>query len=106
MCHLTVVGQSKDDREIRSRLKSKRIENLLALGGDPPQGTVDWQPHPDGFHHAVELVREAAALAASRSGWRVFPKSIRARVGRMSDLKYLKEKVDAGATTIITQLFL
>ena len=45
MCHLTVVGQSKDDaRAILSRLKEKGIENLLALGGDPPQGTDELAP--------------------------------------------------------------
>ena len=45
MCHLTVVGQSKDEaRAILDKLKEKGIENLLALGGDPPQGMTDWQP--------------------------------------------------------------
>jgi len=63
MCHLTVVGQSKEEaRSILRKLKEKGIENLLALGGDPPQGMSDWKPHPDGYHHAVELVREAVAL--------------------------------------------
>ena len=62
MCHLTVVGQSKDDaRAVLKKLQTCGIENVLALGGDPPQGSSDWQPHPDGFHHAIELVREAVA---------------------------------------------
>jgi methylenetetrahydrofolate reductase (NADPH) len=63
MCHLTVVGQSKDEaRSVLRKLKDRGIENLLALGGDPPQGMPEWRPHPDGFHHAIELVREAVAL--------------------------------------------
>jgi methylenetetrahydrofolate reductase (NADPH) len=62
MCHLTVVGQSKDEaRSILKKLKEKGIENIIALGGDPP-GDVGLKPHPDGFHHAVELVREAVRL--------------------------------------------
>jgi methylenetetrahydrofolate reductase (NADPH) len=106
MCHLTVVGQPKDDaRAILSRLKSKRIENVLALGGDPPQGTENWRPHPDGFHYAIELVREAAALGCFSIGVAGFPEIHPRAVDRMSDLKFLKEKVDAGATTVITQLF-
>jgi methylenetetrahydrofolate reductase (NADPH) len=106
MCHLTVVGQSKDNaRALLSRLKSKRIENVLALGGDPPQGTENWRPHPDGFHYAIELVREAAALGCFSIGVAGFPEIHPRAVDRMSDLKFLKEKVDAGATTVITQLF-
>jgi methylenetetrahydrofolate reductase (NADPH) len=106
MCHLTVVGQSKDEaRAILNRLQSKRIENVLALGGDPPQGTENWRPHPDGFHHAIELVREAAAFGCFSIGVAGFPEIHPRAVDRMSDLKFLKEKVDAGATTVITQLF-
>jgi methylenetetrahydrofolate reductase (NADPH) len=62
MCHLTVVGQSKDDaRAVLRKLKEHGIENVLALGGDPPQGMTDWQPHPDGFNHASAWVRDGGA---------------------------------------------
>ncbi len=106
MCHLTVVGQSKTEaRVILSRLKSKGIENLLALGGDPPQGMADWQPHPDGFQHAVELVREAVAVGAFSIGVAGFPEVHPRAESRASDMKFLKEKVDAGAAVVITQLF-
>ena len=106
MCHLTVVGQSKEEaRSILRKLKEKGIENMIALGGDPPQGTVDWKPHPDGFHHAVELVREAVALGGFSIAVAGFPEVHPRAESRASDLKYLKEKVDAGAVAIITQLF-
>jgi len=106
MCHLTVVGQSKDDaRSILRRLREKGIENLLALGGDPPQGMADWCPHPDGFHHAVELVREAIALGGLSVAVAGFPEVHPRAMSRQSDLQFLKEKVDAGAVAIITQLF-
>jgi methylenetetrahydrofolate reductase (NADPH) len=106
MCHLTVVGQSKAEaRTVLGRLKSKGIENLLALGGDPPQGMVDWRPHPDGFHHAIELVREAAALDCFSIGVAGFPEVHPRAASRDSDLQFLKQKVDAGAAAIITQLF-
>jgi len=106
MCHLTVVGQSKDDaRSILRRLREKGIENLLALGGDPPQGMADWCPHPDGFHHAVELVREAIALGGLSVAVAGFPEVHPRATSRQSDLQFLKEKVDAGAVAIITQLF-
>lgn len=106
MCHLTVVGQSKEEvRSVLRRLKREGIENVIALGGDPPQGTTNWTPHPDGFHHAVELVREAAALGGLCIAVAGFPETHPRAESRASDLKYLKEKVDAGAAVVITQLF-
>jgi methylenetetrahydrofolate reductase (NADPH) len=106
MCHLTVVGQSKDEaRSILKKLKHKGIENLIALGGDPPQGMADWRPHPDGFHHAVELVREAVALGGFSVAVAGFPEVHPRAVSRTADLKYMKDKIDAGAVVIITQLF-
>ena len=106
MCHLTVVGQSKSDaRAVLDRLKEKRIENVLALGGDPPQGMADWRPHPDGFHHAIELVREAVARNCFSIAVAGFPECHPRATSRESDLRFLKEKVDAGADAVITQLF-
>ncbi|MGH7853364.1 MAG: methylenetetrahydrofolate reductase [NAD(P)H] [Candidatus Binatia bacterium] len=106
MCHLTVVGQSKADaRAILARLKEKGIENVLALGGDPPQGMADWRPHPDGFHHAIELVREAAALGCFSVAVAGFPECHPRATSRDADLRFVKEKVDAGSVAVITQLF-
>jgi len=106
MCHLTVVGQSKDEaRSILKKLKHRGIENLIALGGDPPQGMADWRPHPDGFHHAVELVREAVALGGFSVAVAGFPEVHPRAVSRTADLKYMRDKIDAGAVAIITQLF-
>jgi methylenetetrahydrofolate reductase (NADH) len=106
MCHLTVVGQSKADaRAILKRLEDRQIENLLALGGDPPQGMADWQPHPDGFRHAIELVREAAARGAFSIAVAGFPEGHPRAESRASDLRFLREKIDAGADAVITQLF-
>jgi methylenetetrahydrofolate reductase (NADPH) len=106
MCHLTVVGQSKKEaRSVLRQLKQKGIENIIALGGDPPQGMTDWQPHPDGFHHAVELVREAMAEGGFSVAVAGFPEVHPRAESRESDLRYLKAKVDAGAVAIITQLF-
>lgn len=106
MCHLTVVGQSKDEaRAVLRKLKEKGIENIIALGGDPPQGMLDWKPHPDGFHHAVELVREAVRLGGFSIAVAGFPEVHPRAESRACDLRYLREKVDAGAVAIITQLF-
>jgi methylenetetrahydrofolate reductase (NADPH) len=106
MCHLTVVGQSKDEaRSVLKKLKDRGIENVLALGGDPPQGMTEWNPHPDGFHHAVDLVREAVSFGCFSVAVAGFPEVHPRALSRESDLKFLKEKIDAGAAAVITQLF-
>lgn len=106
MCHLTVVGQSKDGvRSVLRKLREKGIENIITLGGDPPQGVVDWSPHPDGFHHSVELVREVFSHRWFSIAVAGFPEVHPRAESREADLKYLKEKVDAGADVVITQLF-
>jgi methylenetetrahydrofolate reductase (NADPH) len=106
MCHLTVVGQSKADaRAILARLRDSGIENVLALGGDPPQGMADWRPHPDGFHHAIELVQEAVSFGCFSVAVAGFPECHPRALSREADLRFLKGKVDAGAVAVITQLF-
>ncbi len=106
MCHLTVVGQSKDEvRSVLTRLKDLGIENVIALSGDPPQGVTDWKPHPNGFQHSIELVREAAARGCFSIAVAGFPEVHPRSESRDHDLKYLKEKVEAGADAVITQLF-
>jgi methylenetetrahydrofolate reductase (NADPH) len=106
MGHLTVVDQSKEEvRSVLVRLMEHGIRNIIALGGDPPQGTPEWRPHPDGFQHAVELVREAAAREWFSIAVAGFPEVHPRAESRESDLRHLKAKVDAGADVVITQLF-
>lgn len=106
MCHLTVVGQSKQEvRSVLAKLKEKGIDNIIALGGDPPQGVADWSPHPDGYHHSAELVKEAAGHRWFSIAVAGFPEVHPRAENREADLSYLKEKVDAGADVVITQLF-
>ena len=106
MCHLTVVGQSKEEvRSVLTRLRRAGIENVIALGGDPPQGVEDWTPHPDGFQHAIELVNEAVSYGCFSIAVAGFPEVHPRAPSREADLGHLKEKADAGADVVITQLF-
>ncbi len=106
MCHLTVVGQSKDQVQSNlKRLKEMGIYNVLALRGDPPAGDSSFQPHPDGFGASVELIETAKAdpwFSVAASG---FPEVHPEAKDRASDIAYAKRKVEAGAAVIITQLF-
>ncbi len=105
MCHLTCVGQSKNEvHDVLAQLQDAGVKKIIALRGDPPKMDSTWQPHPDGYHYAAELV-----AAARERGFSVavagFPEVHPEAKSRESDLRYLKEKVDAGADAIITQLF-
>lgn len=110
MCHLTVVNQPRSNvHGVLEFLREHEIENIIALAGDPPRGTAegDWTPHPEGYHHSRELVDDALAF---EDGWfsvavAGFPEVHPRAVDRASDLRYLKQKVDAGAEVVITQLF-
>ncbi len=109
MCHLTIVNQPKSQvRGVLRQLRDNGIENIIALAGDPPDGSeVDWTAHPDGFQHSRELVE--AALTFEDDWFSVvvagFPEIHPRAISRESDLRYLKEKVDAGACAVVTQLF-
>ena len=105
MCHLTCVGQSREEiEEVFDRLEADGVQNIIALRGDPPKGDATWQPHPGGYHYASELVE-----ATRRRGFSVavagFPEVHPESTCRDTDLKFLKQKVSAGADAVITQLF-
>ncbi|MCX7626146.1 MAG: methylenetetrahydrofolate reductase [NAD(P)H] [Candidatus Sumerlaeaceae bacterium] len=106
MCHLTCVGHSQMElRRILEQLRDDGIENVMALRGDPPRGVDNWQPHPDGFSHAIELVRLARSVGEFGIGVAGFPEVHPEATSPEDDLRHLKAKVDAGADVVVTQLF-
>ena len=106
VCHVTCVGQSKDEvRSVIKEIGSLGMENIMALRGDPPRGETNWQAHPDGFNYAAELVREIKRIGGFSTAVAGFPETHPEAVSREADLRYLKEKVEAGADAVVTQLF-
>ena len=106
MAHLSCVGASRDELcVILDSLAGAGIENVLALRGDPPRGETEWRPHPGGLRYSSEL----AALIADRYpmsiGAACFPEVHPEAPDLAADLRFLKQKVDAGASFLITQLF-
>ncbi|MDO8729809.1 MAG: methylenetetrahydrofolate reductase [NAD(P)H] [Candidatus Omnitrophota bacterium] len=107
VCHLNIVGQSKEDtRENLRRIKAAGVYNLLALRGDPPKDRPDFKPHPDGFHSSVELVEEARKDPWFSIAVTGFPEVHPEAKDRSADMAYLKRKLEAGGRVIITQFFL
>ncbi len=106
MGHLTCVGHSRD--QLRERLEAmwaKGIVNVLALRGDPPPGEAEFVQPPGGCAHAVELVQLAKEVADFSVVVAGFPETHPDAESPEQDLAYLKQKVDAGADLVITQLF-
>ncbi len=107
MSHLTCIAQTREDvHKVLVRLEGEGIENVLALGGDPPRGENNGKHPESGFHHAIELlihIRENFDFGTTAA---CFPEGHPTSTDLASDIAYLKRKVDAGVDFLITQLFL
>jgi methylenetetrahydrofolate reductase (NADPH) len=106
MAHFSLVGQSVDDlRRQLDEIAEAGIENVLALRGDPPGGETEWIAHPEGLHYSVELIEMIKRDYDFCVGAACFPEVHPDAASPEEDMKYLKAKVDAGASFLITQLF-
>jgi len=106
MAHLSCVGTTADElRSILDQVRAAGIENVLALRGDPPAGETEWRPHPGGLHYSTELASLIAADYEMAIGAACFPEVHPEAPDLAHDLRFLREKVAAGATFLITQLF-
>ncbi len=107
VAHLTTIGATRDEvGEILQRYSEAGIDNIMALRGDPPKGSPGFFQPKDGFKHAIDLVRfvkkEFPHMGIGVAG---FPEGHPETPNRLKEMDYLKEKVDAGADYICTQLF-
>jgi methylenetetrahydrofolate reductase (NADPH) len=81
------------------------IENVLALRGDPPRGETEWRPHPGGLQYSTELASLISERYPYAVGAACFPEVHPEAPDMAHDLRFLKDKVDNGASFLITQLF-
>ena len=103
LAHLTCVSSSKEQIHAQLELlKSKGIENILALRGDMPEGME--KEHLD-YHFAAELIREIKEYGGFCIGGACYPESHPESATSFDDMKHLKEKVDAGCEFLTTQMF-
>jgi methylenetetrahydrofolate reductase (NADPH) len=106
MAHLSCVGEPVERlREILDEIGTAGIENVLALRGDPPRGETEWKPHPGGLRYSTELAALVSENYPFCIGAACFPEVHPEAPNLEHDLNFLKEKVAAGATFLITQLF-
>jgi methylenetetrahydrofolate reductase (NADPH) len=110
--HLTCVCHTLDELSgILDRYASSGIENILALGGDPPRNLSGYDRARDAFQFAdglVRFVKSRANLEDARGfgvGVAGFPEGHPGTPNRLKEIEFLKRKVEAGADYICTQLF-
>lgn len=119
--HLICGGFSKEETESALiDLQFLGIDNVLALRGDPIPGEKHFVPERGGHAYASDLVRQISSINKgnylhediqneSKSDFCIgvagYPEKHFEAINIKTDLRYLKQKVDAGADYIITQIF-
>jgi len=106
LAHLTCVNHTRDEvRAVLDKISALGCRNILALRGDPPGGG-EFQPSPGGFEFAAQLVRFTRQAGDFSIGVAGFPEGHLAnKAGKHDDWRHLRDKVDAGADFVLTQLF-
>ena len=107
IAHLTCVSSTRETvREQIARIQSAGIENILALRGDIPEDRKNEDRTHWDYAHAVDLVRELKAENPDFCvGGACYPEIHPESADQRTDIRYLKEKVDAGCEFLTTQMF-
>lgn len=104
--HLTCVEATRDETlEIVGSYADAGIREIVALRGDAPKGQDRFTPHPDGFASSVELIEAIAARGDMTIRVGAYPEPHPDSNGADADVAWLKRKLDAGATSAMTQFF-
>lgn len=101
LAHLTCVSSTHDEiGKMLEQLKNKGIENILALRGDIPEDGGKRE-----YRYASELIREIKSYGDFCIGAACYPEGHVESKNKADDLQHLKEKVEAGAEFLTTQMF-
>jgi len=107
MAHLTCVSHTRAEIDaVLDELQKDKIENIMALRGDPPQGSTTFEAPEGGFAYASELIEAMAYRHYFGIGAAGYPEVHIDAVSPEMDHQYLIAKIEAGAEYIITQFFL
>jgi len=104
--HLTCIDASRGEvDDIARRYWDMGIRHIVALRGDPPQGQDQYQPHKDGYAYASDLVAGLKKVSDFNVSVAAYPEVHPEAPDEQFDLDNLKRKLDAGASSAITQFF-
>ena len=105
--HLTCVGASKE--EVNAVVRDNwnaGVRHILALRGDPPGGVGKrFEPHPQGYRNAADLVRGIRDIANFEISVAAYPERHPESVSIEEDLAFMADKAEHGATRAISQFF-
>lgn len=107
LAHLTCVSSTRETvAEKIKEMKDAGIRNVMALRGDLTPEMEGQDRSRWDYQHAIDLVRELKASEADFCiGCACYPEIHPESRDQREDIKYLKEKVDAGCSFITTQMF-
>ena len=106
MAHFTCVGATVEElRATLDGIRAAGIDNVLALRGDPPQGQSEWTKTEGGLEYSTQLIDLIRGSYEFAVGAACFPEIHPQADSPATDIRFLKKKVDSGATFLITQLF-
>ena len=119
--HILCGGFTKEDTEnLLIDLNLLGIDNVLVLRGDAAKNEASFEPEPDGHKYAIDLQKQVVNLNSGiyldddiQNGGKTnfcigtagYPEKHFEAPNLEIDLQRLKEKVDAGADYIMTQMF-
>ena len=104
LAHLTCVSSGRDEvKKVLTDLASHKIENILALRGDIPDGS----PFPENadFHHACDLMKVISDFGGFCIGGACYPEGHPEAENLQKDMESLKIKADCGCQFLTTQMF-
>ena len=107
LAHLTCVSSTKETvRQRIEDMKNSGIKNVMALRGDIPEEMLGEDRTRWDYRYAIDLVRELKESDADFCiGGACYPEIHPESLNQKDDIKYLKEKVDAGCEFLTTQMF-
>ena len=107
LAHLTCVSSTRATvREQIERMRAAGIENVMALRGDIPTDRANDDRSAWDYRHAVDLIRELRESGADFCvGGACYPEIHPESADQKTDIRYLREKVEAGCDFLTTQMF-
>lgn len=104
--HLTCVGASKAEiAQVAEDYWEAGVRHIVALRGDPPEVGGRFEPHPEGYASAADLVAGLKHIAPFEISVAAYPETHPEAPCSSDDITNLKRKLDAGADRAITQFF-